>query len=253
MAGWFRREIIEPDRLALLLCFVAFIVTFVTTRVITRLIRAGKGPFGDNVSGSGLHVHHAVPGIILLVSGAFFSVATGSETPWTEIAAVLIGIGTSLVLDEFALILHMSDVYWAEEGRLSVEMVSLAVACQGLLLIGASPISFGDDRTPSAVLATLATAGLFHLGLIVVCVVKGKYACALLGTFIPFLGVICAITLARPDSMWARRFYRGRQLQRAQQRSAWFDRHFGRLRRSAGDFVAGKPTEPTPATETGRA
>ena len=81
------------------------------------MIRAGTGPFRDNVSTSGLHVHHAVPGIILLVTGAFFSVATGSESPWAEIAAVMIGIGTSLVLDEFALILHLSDVYWAEEGR----------------------------------------------------------------------------------------------------------------------------------------
>ncbi len=33
----------------LFLCFAAFVVTFFTTRGITRMIRAGKGPFKDNV------------------------------------------------------------------------------------------------------------------------------------------------------------------------------------------------------------
>ena len=53
--------------------------------------------------------------------------------------------------------------------------------------------------TPSAILATLATVGLSHLALIVVCIVKGKYVLALLATFIPLLGLVGAITLARPE------------------------------------------------------
>ena len=118
----------------LLVCFGAFVLTFLTTRTITRMIRAGKGPFHDNVSDSGLHVHHAVPGIILLVIGAFLAVGTGaSDTAWDVVAALLVGVGTSLVLDEFALILHLQDVCWADEGRISVEMVSLAMACLGLV------------------------------------------------------------------------------------------------------------------------
>src|SRR6478672_13334653 len=104
----------------LLVCFAAFVLTFIVTRTITRMIRAGKGPFHDNVSGSGLHIHHAVPGILLLVIGAFVAVGTsGSDSAWTIVAAVLVGVGTSLVLDEFALILHLQDVYWADEGRIS--------------------------------------------------------------------------------------------------------------------------------------
>ena len=58
---------LDDGRLPLFLLFLAFVVTFVITRAITRLIRAGKGPFRDNVSG-GLHIHHAVPGIILTLS-----------------------------------------------------------------------------------------------------------------------------------------------------------------------------------------
>ena len=49
------------------------------------------------------------------------------------------------MLDEFALILHLDDVYWSEEGRISVEMVSLCVVCLGLVLVGASPFDFGED------------------------------------------------------------------------------------------------------------
>jgi hypothetical protein len=71
----------------LFVCFAAFVVTFVVTRVITRMIRAGKGPFHDNVSGSGLHIHHAVPGIAVLVTGAFLAVATDSGSARSIVAA----------------------------------------------------------------------------------------------------------------------------------------------------------------------
>src|ERR1700755_1068916 len=137
----------------LLVCFAAFVVTFLTTRTITRMIRAGKGPFHDNVSGSGLHVHHAVPGIILLTAGAFIAVGTtGSGSAWAIVAALLVGVGTSLVLDEFALILHLQDVYWADEGRISVEMVSLAVGTLGLVLLGLDPFSVDESVAGSQVL-----------------------------------------------------------------------------------------------------
>jgi hypothetical protein len=64
MHSWWQRDIIEPGKLPLLVCFTAFIITFLTTRGITRAIRAGHGPF-HNISDGGTHVHHAVPGIIL--------------------------------------------------------------------------------------------------------------------------------------------------------------------------------------------
>jgi hypothetical protein len=76
------------------------------------MIRAGRGPFRDNVSG-GVHIHHAVPGIISTIVGAFTSVAVDGASPGAEISAVMIGIGASLVLDEFAMILHLQDVYWS--------------------------------------------------------------------------------------------------------------------------------------------
>jgi hypothetical protein len=232
----------------LLVCFAAFVVTFLTTRTITRMIRAGKGPFHDNVSKSGLHVHHAVPGIILLVIGAFLAVGISSaDSAWNTVAALLVGVGTSLVLDEFALILHLEDVYWADEGRISVEMVSLAMACLGLAVVGLTPFDFSgfEGGFESALIVGAVVATI--VGLIIVSIMKGKYKLALFGAFIPLCALVAALRLARPDSRWAKRHYGPKKLARAQARTAWYDRHFGPATAWVGDFVAGRPSEPDPA------
>jgi hypothetical protein len=233
----------------LLVCFAAFVVTFLTTRTITRMIRAGKGPFHDNVSDSGLHIHHAVPGIIVLVTGAFMAVATsGSGSAWAIAAALLVGVGTSLVLDEFALILHLEDVYWADEGRISVEMVSLAMGCLGLAVVGLTPFDFSgvEGGVASAAIVGLVVAAM--LGLIVVSVMKGKYKLALFGAFIPLCALVAALRLARPESRWAKRHYGPAKLARAKARTAWYDGHFGPATAWVSDFVAGRPSEPDPVS-----
>src|SRR6478752_6689923 len=208
----------------LLVCFAAFVITFITTRTITRMIRAGKGPFHDNVSDSGLHVHHAVPGIILVV-GAFLAVGLSeSDTAWEIVAALLVGVGTSLVLDEFALILHLQDVYWADEGRISVEMVSLAMACLGLAVAGLTPFDFSgfEGGLESALIVGAVVVAI--LGLILVSVMKGKYKLALFGAFIPLCALVAASRLARPESRWAKRHYGPAKLARAQARTASYDK-----------------------------
>ena len=144
MLSWWHRDVIASGKLPLMLCFVSFVVTFVSTRTITRLIRDGRGPF-RNVTAGGTHVHHSVPGIILLMIGAFTAVGGPGTLRWLSFSAIAVGIGTSLVLDEFALILHLQDVYWSSEGQLSVEAVSLVAACLGLALVGFSPL-----RVPTA-------------------------------------------------------------------------------------------------------
>lgn len=108
MASWWQRDVIAPGKLPLMLCFLAFVITFVVTRTITRMIRDGRGPFRNQVTASGTHVHHSVPGIILLISGAFTAVGGPDSLGWRSFAAVAVGIGTSLVLDEFALHLARS-------------------------------------------------------------------------------------------------------------------------------------------------
>jgi hypothetical protein len=231
----------------LLVCFAAFVVTFLVTRTITRMIRAGKGPFRDNVSSGGLHVHHAVPGIVLLVIGAFIAVGTsGSGSAWSIVAALLVGVGTSLVLDEFALILHLQDVYWAEEGRISVEMVSLAMACLGLAVVGLTPFDLRGFEGGVEGAIALVLAFTIVLWLIVVSVMKGKYKLALFGAFVPFFALVAATRLARPESRWARRRYGPATLARAEQRTARYDERFGPATAWISDFVAGRPSESDP-------
>ena len=168
------RNIVEPGKLPLLLCFVALIVTFFTTRTITRLIRANKGPFHD-ISEGGVHLHHSVPGIILLLIGAVMALVGSAPPGWRAVAGVLVGVGASLVLDEFALILHLQDVYWTREGQQSVQAVALVAACLGCFLVGLSPLGV-DDADGIERGARLISVGslVVAIAAVVVCCAQGQ-------------------------------------------------------------------------------
>jgi hypothetical protein len=225
MASWWHRDIIASGKLPLMLCFLAFIITFTTTRTITRMIRDGRGPFHNEVTSGGTHIHHSVPGIILLVIGAFTSVGGPDSIAWHSFAAVLIGVGTSLVMDEFSMILHLQDVYWSGEGQLSVEAVSLTAACLGLLLAGFSPWGVIGANNIEVTFRVTASGILAVDGVLaIVCALKGKYRTGLFGLFVPVVGLVGAVRLARPDSIWARHWYHGKRLEHATHRSADFDR-----------------------------
>ena len=247
MGSWWHRDVIAPGKLPLMLCFLAFVVTFAVTRMITRLIRDGRGPFRNQVTASGTHIHHSVPGIILLIIGAFTAIGGPASLGWRSFAAVLVGTGTSLVLDEFALILHLQDVYWSGEGQLSVEAVSLTAACLGLALAGFSPFGVRDVDNIELTLRLTATGVLVADGVLsFICVLKGKYRTALFGLFLPPVGVIGAIRLGRPASIWARFRYRGKRLERATRRAGDFDRRWAPLQTGWANFIGGKPSQPNP-------
>lgn len=239
---------LASGRLSLLACFAAFVVTFLVTRAITRMIRAGRGPFKNNVSDDGVHIHHAVPGVILLVTGAFAAVATDNSSVWSVVAGILVGIGTSLVLDEFALILHLDDVYWSAEGRVSVEMVSLAVAYLGLLVLGLRPFeATTSEGSPAAIVGIVIGVAVAVLW-ILVCVSKGKYRLALFGTFVPAIALVGAVRLAKPGSRWAARRYSQKKLERASRRASRRDDRYGSVARAISDVVAGTPAKEASAT-----
>lgn len=227
------------QRMSMVLLFAAFITTFLITRTITRLIRAGKGPFKNNVSG-GVHIHHAVPGVILLVVGGISSVASAGRPPGAEISAVLVGVGASLVLDEFALILHLQDVYWSRQGQLSVQVVALTASALGLLLLGIQPFSEFSDPSGGRVAVLVALA--VHVLCLLACVAKGKYTTAVIGAFIPPVAWWGALRLARPRSKWAKR-YSPKRMQRAAARDARFERRWGNWGLDLTDLVAGTPTD----------
>ncbi|KWT60393.1 hypothetical protein ADL21_19455 [Streptomyces albus subsp. albus] len=243
MGHWWFRNIIEPGKLPLLLALVSFVLTFAVTRVITRLIRAGKGPF-RNISPGGLHIHHVVPGVVLMVVGGFTALAGGRHGYGSGIAAVLFGMGVGLVLDEFALILHLDDVYWSEQGTKSVEIVIVTAALVALILGGALPFGVNEldpdeFHNRFRVVRTVGINFLFAL----VALFKGKGRLAVIGVFVPFVALFGAVRLARPNSPWAKRFYRRRPKARAKAKVRAFrhDRRWNGLRRRVNHVIGGAP------------
>jgi hypothetical protein len=126
----YRRSFREPRRERLFLASLTFFVVFGVTRLITHAIHGGRGPFG-NLSLHGQHVHHLVWGILLLLVvgyGWLIQIGTGganSSVIAGRVMAMLYGAGAALTLDEFALWLHLQDVYWERQGRASVDAVLL--------------------------------------------------------------------------------------------------------------------------------
>jgi hypothetical protein len=217
VARWFSDDVVASGRLPLLCCLVAFILTFFITRAFARFIRhraeAGRPTRWwqpRNVHIGGVHIHHVTFGVLLvMVSGlTMVNLSVNGQGPQFTVAAVFFGIGSALVLDEYALILHLSDVYWEEDGRTSVDAVFAAVAVAGLLIMGLHPLMFflpmwhGADSI--ALRAGVGGVMALALPLAVVVLMKGKVWTGLLGMFIVILLVIGAIRLSRPHAPWAR-------------------------------------------------
>ena len=259
-----RLDFITSDRLPLLCCLIAFIVTFFLTRLIVRYIRSHPSTDAPrkwwqprNLSvGGGVHLHHVVIGVIMvMVSGvAMVTLAVNGGVAEFTVAAVFFGIGAALVLDEFALILHLSDVYWSEDGRASVDAVFVAIAVAGLLVLGFNPLSFFDvgiwqsDDTLAARAAVIGIAVL-TLALAVVVLLKGKVWTGLIGMFITPLLFIGAIRLSRPHAPWARWRYttRPRKMHKALERERRLRRPVVQAKLWVQHVVAGEPHFPDDA------
>lgn len=157
---------------------------------------------------------------------------------------MVFGIGAGLVLDEFALILHLDDVYWTAEGRKSVEVVVVTAALVGLVLAGFTPfgvdgVSEDELQGRANVIATVAGNFLFAL----LALAKGKTRLAVFGVIVPLVALVGAIRLARPGSPWARRFYTRRPRARAKSRLRAYhhDRRWSGPRRTVQDWIGGRP------------
>jgi hypothetical protein len=109
----------------LFLASVGFLLTFGIVRIVTLLIRMGVGPFHNVTTNGGLHIHHLVWGIlILLLVGYVWLIEKAVGSSWVaSMTAIAYGIGAALTLDEFALWLNLQDVYWERAGRQSVDAV----------------------------------------------------------------------------------------------------------------------------------
>ena len=232
------------DQRAGLILLGSMLLSFGFIRFSTRMIRAEVSWWPGNVSPGGLHIHHLVFGIVFMMVAGFVAFAVEPNSPWFEIAAGLFGIGMGLTLDEFALWLHLEDVYWAEQGRSSVDAVIFAAIIGGGYIVGFTPL----DADGSSTLAIVSSVAI-TLGFCAIVAIKGKISAAVVGMFIPPVAWVAAIRLGRPGSWWAKRRYAAGsgKLAKAEARKA---RHDKRVRRFQ-DVIGGAPSLPSPRTRAG--
>lgn len=133
----YQRDIVQAGKEAQFLILVTFLTTFTIVRLITHAIRADRFQhvIRNVQTKGGLHIHHLVPGIILLIFSGYLGIGLAGDVS-INFAAVLFGIGAALTLDEFALWLHLEDVYWAKEGRDSIDAVVIVATILGIGLMG---------------------------------------------------------------------------------------------------------------------
>ena len=199
----YNEVIVDEGRQPALLMLVAFGITFGLTRFITHSIRSKRFSWLKDVEAGETHIHHLVWGICLLLAAGV--VGVGFQPP-LEVTGVIFGVGAALTLDEFALWLHLDDVYWSEQGRQSIDAVIVFALLAALTVIGLTPIAIGTEGGIADVLGYIA----FQIpgwALAVACFLKGKLIWGVVGLYFWPVALIGAIRLAHPGSWWARHRY----------------------------------------------
>ena len=247
--------------------FVGILGAFLVTRGITRFIRrraalGGKqsGPIKDITVG-GVHIHHQVFGIVMMFVFGLLMVAINPLDVQLNVFAVGFGIGVGLAFDEFALWLHLDDVYWSQLGRKSIDAVAIVLVLTASTRALLDLLDLSEESASAGDLAWLIW--LYVLATVVpaiICLLKGKVPTAALAVVYQPIGLIGAFRLGKPDSFWARHFYgpdsrrRARALHRF---GADYQARLDRLRDLVGGFRPhrnGPPDEgtgvhePPPAT-----
>jgi hypothetical protein len=238
-------ERLRPGTGAGFVVLAAFVLSFLAIRTSARLTRSVSW-WPGGVETGGVHIHHLVWGICLMMFCGFLAFAAPLEAPWWHFVAIGFGVGAGLTMDEFALWVRLQDVYWATEGRTSFDAVVIAAAFAGLVVLGTQPFGLDD---PASISGTAVAVALI-LGLAVICFVKGRVLLGVLGLFVPVVALIGAVRLANPSSLWARRRYSGPRLERATARFSP-TRRAARWQRRIGDLIAGAPSaQPAPVVGT---
>jgi hypothetical protein len=230
----YQRAIVDTGREPQFLFFVAFLFSWTFIRTSAHMIRAQVSWWPGNVEVGGTHIHHLVWGILLLMITGWIGVTIAPDPPWQEIIAVLFGVGTGLALDEFALWLDLKDVYWEKEGRRSVDAVVVAIILTGFVLVGFTAWVDVAKDVENVVFAVVGFIGLLGIVLALINLAKEKFVLALFTLLLPPVGLVGALRLGRPHSVWARTYgehRRERAQQRFQGRESPWPWHWERRRR----------------------
>ena len=235
-------HLVAHDRQGVFLVLVGFVGSFAFIRMSTRMIRAEVSWWPGNIeSESGLHVHHLVFGIVTMMIAGTFGFAAFGHSPVTEICAFFFGIGAGLTIDEFALWVYLEDVYWAEEGRSSIDATVIAASLIGLIVLGANPFEFSGG--PEEILGGILSALLVIL-VVAVSFLKGRNIHGTIGILFAPLALYGACRIGKPNSPWARRRYGTRRPKKQAKAERRFHpgRRTDRYKEAFRDIVGGKPS-----------
>lgn len=227
------------------LVLVGFLGAFAFIRMSTRIIRSESVSWwpGNVESDSGLHLHHLVFGIVTMMVAGTFGFVADARTPLIEIAALFFGIGVGLTIDEFALWVHLEDVYWEREGRSSIDATVIAASVMLLVVVGASPVAIESGSFEAVVGSIVGT--LLAFSFVAVCFLKGRVLHGTIGIFLVPIAIYGACRIGKPGSAWARRRYGEHRLKKQALAEARFapDRRTERFKEAFRDIVGGKPSE----------
>jgi hypothetical protein len=230
----------DDHRQRAFVCLAALLISFLAIRTSARMTRRFTWwPGGVETSG-GMHLHHFVWGIFLMLGAGFVGIGLRLEEPWAGIVAAVFGIGAGFTLDEFALWTRMEDVYWSEQGRSSLEAVAIVSLVGILVVIGVRPFGLSTPESAIAVSTTI----VLSLVVAIVAFLKGRILLGAVGLFILPVGLLGALRLAHPRSPWARRWY-PQGGERYAHACARFDdptRLEARLARGLENAIGGRPS-----------
>jgi hypothetical protein len=232
---------LRPGAGAAVIVLVAFLLSFLAIRTSARLTRSVSW-WPGGVQTGGVHLHHLVWGICLILLCGFLAFAIPLVSPWWHIVAIGFGVGAGFTLDEFALWVRLEDVYWREEGRISFDAVVCSCAFAALVVIGTRPFGLDDPGSISGTIAVVVVV----VGLALVCFAKGRVLLGIIGLFVPAVAAVGAARLGRPRSPWSRWRYDDATRERAEVRFA-ATRPLARIERRVDDLIAGAPSEPASA------
>jgi hypothetical protein len=232
----YRHYVYGPGREPLFFVLLAFLLTFVAVRTYTRL---GRRRGWGSGSVRGVHLHHLVPGIVasLAAGTAIIGFRPGDDS--MLLLSALFGAGAALILDEFALVLHLDDVYWTDEGRSSIEATLMGFTFAVLCLLATAPLSSDPGKdVPHWVVGGMITV---NMSFALVAFLKGKAKLGAFGVFVPGVAALGAVRLAKPTSFWALRFYPAGKLDRSRTREALQHRRYTHLKHRFYDAIGGAP------------
>jgi hypothetical protein len=235
----------HSEKLPAFALLLGMVLTFLGLRINTRLIRRQVSWWPGNIHRGKVHVHHLVIGLVAMFLVGVLEFAIHPGAPWVEILALCFGGAAGAVFDEFALVLHLKDVYWEHEGRKSVVAVFLATSFIMFMAIGMVPLGYTDPNSPVAILEWTAVGLMvLDLALVAVAFLKGRIWFGWIGLFMPAFALVAAVRLARPWSIWAHRWYvdKPQKMARAERRAIDFGSRWGRRQRLIIDFFAGAPS-----------